>query len=385
MRVGVVIVASGKGLRMGQTVPKQFIDVGGKTILEYSLDFFHNDEATEEIILVLPADEMTDRAQELKSRYGKIREIVSGGKERIDSVRNGVLGFSSQMDIVAVHDGVRPFVSTNMWRRLLTACEEGALAVVPAIPVKDTIKRVRGTSVLETLDRSELRAIQTPQVFGHALLRDALQKPPCMVYTDEASLMEAWGQKVQIVSGDEMNRKITEPEDLAWMKSKVESPEMRIGTGYDVHKLVTNRKLILGGVEIPHEKGLFAHSDGDVLVHALMDALLGALGYGDIGMHFPDNDMAYKDVSSLELLRKVAKLLYEADYELVNADMSLIAERPKLMPHRDQMMENIAKYLGVDKKRIGVKATTTEGLGFCGREEGIACQAVCCIRLKSNG
>jgi hypothetical protein len=184
-----------------------------------------------------------------------------------------------------------------MWRRLLTACEDGALAVVPAIPVKDTIKRVSGTSVLETLDRSELRAIQTPQVFGHALLRDALQKPPCMVYTDEASLMEARGQKVQIVSGDEMNRKITEPEDLAWMKSKVEPPEMRIGTGYDVHKLVTNRRLILGGVEIPHEKGLLAHSDGDVLVHALMDALLGALGYGDIGMHFPDNDMAYKDVS----------------------------------------------------------------------------------------
>lgn len=378
-------MASGKGLRMGQTVPKQFIDVGGKTILEYSLDFFHNDEATEEIILVLPADEMTDRAQELKSRYGKIREIIAGGKERIDSVRNGVLGFSSQMDIVAVHDGVRPFVSTNMWRRLLTACEEGALAVVPAIPVKDTIKRVSGTSVLETLDRSELRAIQTPQVFGHTLLRDALQKPPCMVYTDEASLMEARGQKVQIVSGDEMNRKITEPEDLAWMKSKVEPPEMRIGTGYDVHKLVTNRKLILGGVEIPHEKGLLAHSDGDVLVHALMDALLGALGYGDIGMHFPDSDMAYKDVSSLELLHKVAKLLYEADYELVNADMNLIAERPKLMPHREQMIENIAEYLGVDKKRIGVKATTTEGLGFCGREEGMACQAVCCIRLKSNG
>lgn len=378
-------MASGKGLRMGQTVPKQFIDVGGKTILEYSLDFFHNDEATEEIILVLPADEMTDRAQELKSRYGKIREIVAGGKERIDSVRNGVLGFSSQMDIVAVHDGVRPFVSTNMWRRLLSACEEGALAVVPAIPVKDTIKRVSGTTVLETLDRSELRAIQTPQVFGHVLLRDALQKPPSMVYTDEASLMEAKGQKVQIVSGDEMNRKITEPEDLAWMKSKVETPEMRIGTGYDVHKLVINRKLILGGVEIPHEKGLLAHSDGDVLVHALMDALLGALGDGDIGMHFPDNDMAYKDVSSLVLLRKVAKLLYEADYELVNADMNLIAEKPKLMPHREQMIENIAEYLGVDKKRIGVKATTTEGLGFCGREEGIACQAVCCIRLKSNG
>ncbi len=378
-------MASGKGLRMGQTVPKQFLKVGAKTILEYSLEFFHNDEATDEIVLVLPADEMTDRARELKERYGKISEIVAGGKERIDSVRSGVRGVSSQMDIVAVHDGVRPFVSTALWHRLLAACEEGAVAVVPGIPVKDTIKRVRGALVLGTLDRSELQAIQTPQVFKRTLLQQALQKPADAAYTDEASLLEAQGKLVRVVPGDETNRKITEPEDLAWMKSKVEIPDMRIGTGYDVHKLVPERRLVLGGVDIPHEKGLLAYSDGDVLVHALMDALLGALGRGDIGEHFPDSDMAYKDVSSLELLRQVAKLLPEAGYELLNADMILIAERPKLMPYRERMRKNIADCLGVEVERIGVKATTTEGLGFCGREEGIACQAVCCIRTKTNG
>ncbi len=383
MKVSVVVVASGKGLRMGHPVPKQFLRVGNKTILEYSLDFFNNDIATDEIVLVLPAEEMPTMVQELTTRYGKISQVVAGANNRTDSVRNGVSVVSPQMDLVAVHDGVRPFVSPVLWHRLLEACENGADAVVPAIPVKDTIKRVRGSLAIETLKRDELRAVQTPQVFKRSLLQKAFkEKLDGGVYTDEASLVEAWGQTVHVVLGDEMNKKITDPEDLAWMRDKIEVSEMRIGTGYDAHKLVSGRRLVLGGVDIPHSMGLLAHSDGDVLVHALMDALLGAMGAGDIGEHFPDSDAAFKDVSSLELLKRVGQILRDAGYELVNADMVLIAEKPKLMPYRDKMKSNIAENLEVNLERIGIKATTTEGLGFCGREEGIAAQAVCCIKQK---
>lgn len=383
MKLSVVVVASGKGVRMGQPVPKQFLQVGNKTILEYSLDFFNNDKATDEIVLVLPAEEMPRMVQELMTRYGKISQVVAGANNRTDSVRNGMNVVSSQMDLVAVHDGVRPFVTPALWDRLLDACKKGAKAVVPVISVKDTIKRVKNEKVVETLRRDELRAVQTPQVFERTILLNAFEeKAEDGVYTDEASLVEAMGKTVHVVLGDEMNRKITDPEDLAWMKNKLETTEMRIGTGYDVHKLLAGRRLVLGGVDIPHHMGLLAHSDGDVLVHALMDALLGAMGAGDIGEHFPDWDETYKDASSLELLRKVGKMMHTAGFELINADMVLIAEKPKLMPFRDKMRENIASILTVEVERIGIKATTTEGLGFCGREEGIAAQAVCCVKQK---
>ena len=352
--------------------------------MEYSLDFFNEDEATDEIVLVLPEDALDDWGETLAARYTKIHRVVAGGCARSDSVRNGVNAVSMQVDTVAVHDGVRPFVSTALWTRLLEARRLGAVAVIPARPVPDTIKQVEGDLVKRTLARSALRAVQTPQVFDKTLLAVSLARQDAALATDEASLIEAEGHPVLVVNGDPNNRKITQPQDLVWMKNKVEEKELRIGTGFDVHRLEEGRKLILGGVDIPHSKGLVAHSDGDVLLHALMDALLGAMGLGDIGEHFPDSDERYRGISSMKLLAQVAQMMRERKAVLINADMVVIAQKPKILPWREQMRRNVADCLKTDLSRIGIKATTTEGLGFAGREEGIACQASCLVALMAD-
>lgn len=371
--VYVIIGAAGSGKRMGAPMPKQFLNIGGKTILEKTVDKFAALDIVSHMIVVTHAD-YTVFCENLLKDYqqdGRLH-IVPGGKARQDSVYQAVLYLKKlgvkAGDIVLIHDGVRPYVSRDLIRAVAFKAEETGAAIA-AVPPKDTIRHIAEG----TLNRSELCLVQTPQGFRYDLLKEAFERAFSEGFygTDDASLVERLGHEVAIVPGENTNIKITTPEDLA--------VEMRIGTGYDVHKLVEDRKLILGGVEVPYERGLLGHSDADVLVHALMDALLGAAALGDIGKLFPDNDDAFKGISSIELLKRVKSVLDDKGYSLGNADVTVICQRPKLAGYIEQMRVNVAEALDVDMDKISIKATTTEKLGFAGRGEGIAAEAVCLL------
>ena len=270
-----------------------------------------------------------------------------------------------------MHDAARPFVS----EAVINAVIEGTAdfgAAIPTVPAKDTIRQVDGTGS-RTLQRETLACVQTPQGFRISLLKHAFEKAQAEGFlgTDDASLVERMGINISMVQGEDANRKITTREDL--------ETEMRIGTGYDVHRLVEGRPLVLCGEQIPYEKGLLGHSDADVALHALMDAMLGAAGLGDIGKHFPDTDERYRGISSMKLLQKTAELLREAGYFLGNADITIIAQRPKIAGYIPKMRANIAEIMNCDENKINIKGTTTEILGFVGREEGIASEAVCIL------
>ena len=312
---------------------------------------------------------------------------MAGGATRAESAKNGVLAASGAL--VAVHDAARPFVS----QQVITAALEAAArcgAAAPAVPVKDTIKAaVRGSGktvpedcfVHATPDRSTLYAVQTPQCFDRAAYLAALEEldaEKARLVTDDCSLFELTGHPVQLTQGDYANLKITTREDLPRPEQK-EEHKMRIGHGYDVHRLVEGRKLILGGVEVPFEKGLLGHSDADVLAHAVMDAVLGAAALGDIGQHFPDNDPAYSGADSLKLARRVAEILKEHGFRIENIDATLLCQRPKLAPHIPAMRRNLADAFGLPVDAVSVKATTEEHLGFTGEGLGIAAHAVALI------
>ncbi|MBR5315291.1 MAG: 2-C-methyl-D-erythritol 2,4-cyclodiphosphate synthase [Firmicutes bacterium] len=371
--VYVIIGAAGSGKRMGAPLPKQFLKQGGKTILEKTVDKFHQLDYVKKIIVVTSQDYL-DFCNELLMPYreGDELTVITGGKERQDSIFQAITLLKSDgigdEDLVLIHDGVRPYVSRDLIKAVADGAEAHGAAIA-AVPPKDTIRHVEEG----TLDRSKLVCVQTPQGFQFGLIYKAFEKAfdDGFYGTDDASLVERLGYEVAIVPGENTNIKITTPEDLA--------VEMRIGSGYDVHKLVEDRKLILGGVEIPYEKGLLGHSDADVLTHALMDALLGAACLGDIGKLFPDNDDSFKGISSIELLKRVKLALDDRGYGLGNADVTVICQKPKLAGYIDQMRACIAEALDVDVDKISIKATTTEKLGFTGRGEGIAAEAVCLL------
>lgn len=370
-----IIGAAGSGKRMAAPLPKQFHKIGGKTILEQTVETFERCPFVDQIILVT-AGEYEDFCRQLfvsGIESGRIH-LVHGGKERQDSIYNAVKyldensGSRAEDGIVLIHDGVRPFASPQLIERMAEAAMEHG-AAIPGVPPKDTIRDVQDG----TLDRSRLVCVQTPQAFSFDVIKKAFEAAERDGFygTDDAGLVERIGQKVTIADGENTNIKITTPEDLP--------VENRIGTGFDVHRLTGDRKLILGGVEIPYEKGLLGHSDADVLVHALMDAMLGAAAAGDIGKLFPDSDEAFKGISSLKLLGKVSEVLADKGYRLGNADMTIICQKPKLAGYIEDMRGNIAEVLGVSADRISIKATTTEKLGFAGRGEGIAAEAVCLL------
>ena len=316
-------------------------------------------------------------------------QIVSGGATRAESAKNGVLAASGEL--VAVHDAARPFVSEAVIEAVLEAAARCG-AAAPAVPVKDTIKRaVRGDgktvppdcTVAETPDRSTLYAVQTPQCFDRTEYLKALEEldeEKARLVTDDCSLFELTGRTVQLTQGDYANLKITTREDLP--RPAQEEHKMRIGHGYDVHRLVEDRKLILGGVDVPFEKGLLGHSDADVLTHAVMDAVLGAAALGDIGQHFPDNDPTYSGADSLKLARRVAEILAEHGYRIENIDATLLCQRPKLAPHIPAMRANLAAAFGLPVDAVSVKATTEEHLGFTGEGLGIAAHAVALIETR---
>ena len=381
--VSAVLVAAGSSTRMG--FDKLSFDLGGETVLHHSIRAFERCPDVTEIVLV--AGKNRAFVEQQAADCAKPVRIVPGGATRAESAKNGVLAAAGK--IVAVHDAARPFVSQAVIAAALAAAARCG-AAAPAVPVKDTIKQAaRGDGktvpdacpVQATPDRSTLYAVQTPQCFDRAAYLAALEEldeEKARLVTDDCSLFELTGHPVQLTQGDYANLKITTREDLPRPEQK-EEHKMRIGHGYDVHRLVEDRKLILGGVEIPFEKGLLGHSDADVLTHAVMDAVLGAAALGDIGQHFPDNDPAYAGADSLKLASHVAQILKEHGYRIENIDATILCQRPKLAPHIPAMRANLAAAFGLPADAVSVKATTEEHLGFTGEGLGIAAHAVALI------
>ena len=374
-RVAVIIAAAGKGERLGSTLPKQYLKIGGEPVLIRALKTFEKMDAIDYIFVVAGKDYL-QHCSDLIERSGltKVESIVAGGDSRQDSVFNALQEMNSikpGVEYVLIHDGARPFISEEVISNVLDETATSGAAVA-CVAMKNSVRRVSEDSS-ESVDREDYVSVQTPQGFRKSMLIDAYEKAydDNFYGSDDAAIVEHAGGSIAIVDGEYQNIKITTREDLPM--------ENRVGTGFDVHRLVEGRPLILGGVEIPWEKGLLGHSDADVLVHAVMDALLGAAAMGDIGKMFPDTDPEYEGIISLLLLQKVRDTLEDAFYKVGNVDVTVMAQRPKLQPYVEEMRENIAECLGVDAGRISVKATTTEGLGYTGREEGIAAEAVASI------
>ena len=360
-------------------------------MLRHTLECFERSPLVTDMVLVLRSEDMEYcRREVLDSHFlRKIRALVPGGAERHQSVRAGLQATGSEDEIVLVHDAVRPFVSEGLLTRVVDVAIEHR-AAVPGIPVLETTKVVKSGLIVQTLDRAILRSAQTPQAFRRDLLVEAYGSvDPGRVPTDDAMLVERLGHEVRVVEGESQNVKITTPRDLAWAEWFLSRKEgrravarrLRVGQGFDVHRLEKGRKLVLGGVHIPFECGLCGHSDADVLTHAIIDALLGAAACGDIGRLFPDTEPLYKNISSLVLLDRVRKLLDDKEAEIVNVDAVLMAQRPKLAPHIEDMAERLASVLRLAPGEISLKATTTERLGFVGRREGMAAQAVALIEM----
>ncbi len=368
-----VIVAAGASRRMG--FDKLAARVPGGTVLERSVRAFDAHPLIGALVLV--AGENRAAVEAAAARCEKPVRVVAGGATRAASVRAGVEAVAA--DFIAIHDAARPFVTPEVITAALeTAFRTGAAA--PAVPVKDTVKAAENGLVRETPPRGTLFAVQTPQCFRTSLYRQALAAVNTEDVTDDCSIVERAGFPVALTPGDYANYKITTPDDLPARGAAREERPMRVGHGYDVHRLVEGRALILGGVRVPFEKGLLGHSDADVLTHAVMDALLGAAALGDIGKLFPDTDPAYAGADSVALLRCVAALLAEKGWAVENADATVICQAPRLAPHIAAMRENLAAAMGVSPARVSVKATTEERLGFTGAGAGVAAHCVCLLR-----
>jgi 2-C-methyl-D-erythritol 4-phosphate cytidylyltransferase / 2-C-methyl-D-erythritol 2,4-cyclodiphosphate synthase len=397
LKAAFVIAAGGTGTRMNAGVPKQFLEIAGKPILCHTIEAITALAAVDQIIIALPAEHIPQAEAILKRQPLRVNvQCVCGGANRQESVRNGVRYTHPETDIILVHDAVRPLCNLEMMERVLKAAWDSG-AAVPGLPATETIQRVsRKGRVLATPPREELYAIQTPQAFHAAVLRAALDRAheEGFIGTDESSVVRWAGHPVLVVPGSPDNIKITRPLDLdiatlIFSKRQQNTNEggmngydLRIGQGIDYHRLVEGRKLILGGVEIPFEKGLEGHSDADALIHAICDALLGALGMGDIGQHFPDTDPAYCGRASLFFLGEVRSKIEREGWAVRNVDATLLVQRPKIAPHAPFMKKNIAEALGLSVNEISIKATTTEGLNAEGRGEGISAQAIALLYRK---
>lgn len=382
-----IIVAGGKGERLGSAQPKPLALLNRRPLLAHSLQTFENHPGVSSIILV-SGSEWLDRTEKLARRWSprKCLAVVPGGKQRPDSVRAGLAALPERCAQVAIHDAARPFIKPQTITAALEALKTHH-GSVPGLPLSDTLRKVGAQRAaplqsLGAVDRARFVLTQTPQCFHREILQIAFQRAAedGFTGTDDASYVERLpGARIAIVPGDPDNFKITTPEDLKrarQMVGKMKVAQYRVGEGYDAHRLVVGRPLILGGVTIPFEKGLLGHSDADVLCHAIGDALLGAASLGDLGVHFPDSDPQYGGIASLTLLERIAGLLHDKGLEIANIDATLILEKPKIAPYREEMIANLARALNVPTDRISVKATTTEGMGFEGRGEGVSCRAV---------
>ena len=380
MHVSAIIAAGGRGTRFGSDRPKQLLTLAGRPILERSIDAFVRNPLVRDIVVALPPD-LVVAVPEYLHRAGRRIEIVEGGERRQDSVANAFARVAGHADVVVIHDAARPLVSVDLITRTIEAAAESGAAIA-AVRARDTVKRGDASGlVTATLPRGEVYLAQTPQAFRTSVLRDALAVAEQVgVATDEAMLAERAGHRVKLVAGDPRNLKITTPEDLAMAEQLVQAGRpgamIRIGNGYDLHRLVVGRPLILGGVTIPFEKGLQGHSDADAVCHAVTDAILGAAGAGDIGRHFPDTDASWKDANSIRLLGLAGDVIRHAGFAIINIDVVVIAERPKLIPHVDAMRENVARALAIAYDQVSVKGKTNEGVDSMGAGESIAVHAV---------
>ncbi len=384
--VTAIILAAGEGSRMGIDVTKQKLSILGESILFRSVREFQNCEQIDKIVVVCRDDEM-EWAREETASFDKLHTVISGGQSRAESARLGFSAIPEDTDFVAIHDGARCLVTEEIISSVLDMAQIYGAATAGTF-VTDTLKKLSPGGLIDTtLSREEIFSAQTPQIFSKKIYADAIAITHSdNMITDDNMLVEKTGQKIYPVNTGKNNIKVTTFEDIAYaeyiISRRKQMFEFRVGHGYDVHRLAENRKLILGGVEIPHERGLLGHSDADVLIHAVIDALLGAASLGDIGRHFPDSDEKYKGASSLRLLSEIKKMIYSLGYSIVNIDATVIAERPKLLTYIGKMIDNISEILEIDKGRINIKATTEEGLGFSGREEGIAAHAIATIKNK---
>ena len=371
--ISAVIVAAGKSTRMGQN--KILLKILGKSVLVRTVEAIKKANIAGEIIVVASEENIPLFEKELKGIEDA--RVVAGGETRGESAYNGIMASSG--DFVLIHDGARPLVTEEIIKDTVSvALEKGAAAA--GVAPKDTIKVISAENVIEsTVDRNFAILIQTPQVFNRADIKEAYEKFG-FSETDDCALMEKAGKRVAVTSGSYENIKLTTAEDIFTatqiVKSRAGGIGMRIGTGFDTHKLIEGRELIIGGVKIPHEKGLLGHSDADVLCHAIIDALFGAAALGDIGSHFPDTDEKYKGADSIALLREAAALVREKGYEIGNIDTTIIAQKPKMAPYIEKMRENLALAMGIEIEKVSVKAKTNEKMGFTGREEGIEARAV---------
>ena len=396
MSVAAIIVAAGRGTRAGGTIPKQFQLLGGQTVLARTLDVFLSHAGVEQVQPVIHPDDRrlfeTALGQLPGNLVSRLKAPVSGGDTRQGSVRNGLEALAhGAPSLVLVHDAARPFASSALIDRAIAAASTHG-AAVPGIPVADTIKVVREDGgVAATPPRNTLRAIQTPQAFLFDRLLQAHRaaaEAGLDSFTDDGALAEWAGLPVMVFEGEAGNRKLTDVHDLGEAERRLAGTSVhmvtRVGTGFDVHAFGSGEHLWLGGLRIPHERGVTAHSDGDVVLHALTDAVLGALSDGDIGVHFPPSDPAWRGASSDRFLAFAVERARRQGGVVDHLDATILCETPRVGPHRDAMRERIAEIAGVGRSCVSIKATTTEGLGFTGRGEGIAAQALATLRLPAR-
>lgn len=391
-----VVPAAGKGERFGNDIPKQYLPLNGRTVLEHTLTRLANHQRIAQVVVAIAADDT--HFEKLAGGLPSNIATVHGGAERCHSVLAGLEWLCERAPNsawVMVHDAARPCLRASDIDRMIAAVADGEPGAILGLPVRDTLKRGDADDrITDTVDRTAMWRALTPQLFQLGPLRNAIESAldADLIVTDEAQSMERSGVRPKLVHGHGDNIKITHREDLELAESIMQAQEraggggtMRIGQGYDAHRFTSGDHVVLGGVEIPFDHGLAAHSDGDVLLHAICDALLGAAALGDIGRHFPDSDPAYAGISSRELLRQVSELLQQSGYVICNVDATLIAEQPKIAPRVKTMCDNVAADMGLAVDAVNIKATTTEQMGFTGRGEGIAASAVCLIELLSPG
>jgi 2-C-methyl-D-erythritol 4-phosphate cytidylyltransferase/2-C-methyl-D-erythritol 2,4-cyclodiphosphate synthase len=377
MLIAAILVAAGSGSRFGGETPKQFLSLTGRAVIRHAADTLR-----EHVTLLQPVGDTAP----IEAALEGLPHLppVPGGATRQASVLAGLEALAAEApDIVLVHDAARPLIPAGTIAALLAALDR-VPGAIPAIPVADTLKRVTDGLITATAAREGLFRAQTPQAFRFPVLLAAHRAGAASLATDDAALLEAAGLAVAIVPGSEDNIKLTYPEDLRRLeRAMIDTMIPRVGTGFDVHVLEAGRRLVLCGIPIPHDKGLAGHSDADVGIHALCDAIYGAMAEGDIGRHFPPTESAWKDADSARFLAHAAGRIAARRGVLANADVTLICERPKIAPHAAAMAARLAGILRVDASRVSVKATTTEKLGFTGRGEGIAAQAVATILLPA--
>ena len=383
MFVTAIIAAGGAGHRLGAGVPKQLLEVGGQSILQRSAAAFGCHPDVDELVVSLPPE--LAAAPPIDPDEGWGFRVCVGGARRQDSVANAFAAIDPRTDVVLIHDAARPFVSPDVISRTIRAAAAHGAAIA-AQPVTDTVKRVRhdgeSLAIVETIPRESIYLAQTPQGFRVEVLREAIALGQSGVEaTDEAALAERAGHVVHIVESSATNLKITTVDDLADARRRLTSESTRpmaerVGTGYDLHRLVEGRPLILGGVEIPADKGALGHSDADVVCHTATDAILGAASLGDIGRHFPDTDARWKGASSLELLRQSVAMVHGAGFRVVNLHVVVILERPKIGPHVDKIRAELSRVLQIPVEAVSVNGKTNEGVDAVGRGEAIAAHAV---------